>query len=46
MLDSGVNVLTSRSLLCPGNLDRGRRFYRDLVGLAICREFARRTIPD
>jgi catechol 2,3-dioxygenase-like lactoylglutathione lyase family enzyme len=23
----------------PGDLDRSRRFYRDLLGLAICREF-------
>jgi catechol 2,3-dioxygenase-like lactoylglutathione lyase family enzyme len=34
-----VDVLSSRVLLRPGNLDRSRRFYRDVVGLAIYREF-------
>jgi catechol 2,3-dioxygenase-like lactoylglutathione lyase family enzyme len=33
-----VDVLSSRILLRPGDLDRSRRFYRDLLGLAICRE--------
>jgi len=34
-----VDVLSSRILLRPGDLDRSRRFYRDLLGLAIYREF-------
>jgi catechol 2,3-dioxygenase-like lactoylglutathione lyase family enzyme len=34
-----VDVLSSRILLRPSDLDRSRRFYRDLPGLAICREF-------
>jgi len=34
-----VDVLSSRILLRPSSLDRSRRFYRDLLGLAICREF-------
>jgi catechol 2,3-dioxygenase-like lactoylglutathione lyase family enzyme len=34
-----VDVLSSRVLLRPSDLDRSRRFYRDLLGLATCREF-------
>jgi len=34
-----VDVLSSRILLRPGDLDRSRRFYRDLLGLAVYREF-------
>jgi catechol 2,3-dioxygenase-like lactoylglutathione lyase family enzyme len=34
-----VDVLNSRILLRPSDLDRSRRFYRDLLGLAIYREF-------
>jgi catechol 2,3-dioxygenase-like lactoylglutathione lyase family enzyme len=34
-----VDVLSSPILLRPGDLDRSRRFYRDVLGLAICREF-------
>ena len=34
-----MDVLSSRILLRPSDLDRSRRFYRDLIGLAICREF-------
>ncbi len=34
-----MEVLSSRILLRPGNLDRSRRFYRDVLGLAIYREF-------
>jgi len=34
-----VDVLSSRILLRPGDLNRSRRFYRDLLGLAIYREF-------
>ena len=33
-----MDVLSSRILLRPGDLDRSRRFYRDLLGLAIYRE--------
>jgi predicted enzyme related to lactoylglutathione lyase len=34
-----MDVLSSRILLRPGDPDRSRRFYRDLLGLAIYREF-------
>src|SRR5215472_14801483 len=34
-----MDVLSSRILLRPGDLDRSRRFYRDLLGLAVYREF-------
>ena len=34
-----MDVLSSRILLRPSELDRSRRFYRDLLGLATCREF-------
>ena len=34
-----MEVLSSRILLRPGDLDRSRRFYRDVLGLAIYREF-------
>ena len=34
-----MDVLSSRFLLRPGDLDRSRRFYRDLLGLAVCRDF-------
>jgi predicted enzyme related to lactoylglutathione lyase len=34
-----VDVLSSRILLRPSDLDRSRRFYRDALGLAIYREF-------
>jgi catechol 2,3-dioxygenase-like lactoylglutathione lyase family enzyme len=37
--NSGVDVLSSRILLRPGDLDRSRRFYRDVLGLAVYREF-------
>jgi len=43
--NGGVDVLSSRILLRPGDLDRSRRFYRDLLGLAIYREFGPPTIP-
>ncbi|GAA1767359.1 MULTISPECIES: VOC family protein [Streptomonospora] len=35
-----VNVLSSRVLIHPTDLERSRAFYRDVVGLAIYREFA------
>jgi catechol 2,3-dioxygenase-like lactoylglutathione lyase family enzyme len=38
-----VGVLSSRILLRPGDLDRSRRFYRDLPGLAVYRDFG---LPD
>jgi catechol 2,3-dioxygenase-like lactoylglutathione lyase family enzyme len=38
-----VGVLSSRILLRPSDLNRSRRFYRDLLGLAIYREFG---LPD
>ena len=34
-----MDVLSSRILLRPSDLDRSRRFYRDLLGLAVYREF-------
>jgi catechol 2,3-dioxygenase-like lactoylglutathione lyase family enzyme len=34
-----VEILSSRILLRPANLDRSRRFYRDVLGLAVYREF-------
>src|SRR6476646_9119242 len=34
-----MDILSSRILLRPSDLDRSRRFYRDLLGLAIYREF-------
>lgn len=34
-----MDVLSSRILLRPADLDRSRRFYRDVLGLAIYREF-------
>jgi catechol 2,3-dioxygenase-like lactoylglutathione lyase family enzyme len=34
-----VEVLNSRILLRPSSPGRSRRFYRDVLGLAVCREF-------
>ena len=34
-----MEVLSSRILLRPSNPERSRRFYRDILGLAIYREF-------
>jgi catechol 2,3-dioxygenase-like lactoylglutathione lyase family enzyme len=34
-----MDVLSSRILLRPRDLDRSRRFYRDALGLAVYREF-------
>ena len=34
-----MEVLSSRILLRPADLDRSRRFYRDVIGLAVYREF-------
>jgi catechol 2,3-dioxygenase-like lactoylglutathione lyase family enzyme len=40
-----MDVLSSRILLRPSDLDRSRRFYRGMLGLAIYREFGPRMIP-
>jgi catechol 2,3-dioxygenase-like lactoylglutathione lyase family enzyme len=34
-----MDILSSRILLRPVDLDRSRRFYRDVLGLAVYREF-------
>jgi predicted enzyme related to lactoylglutathione lyase len=34
-----VDILSSRILLRPSDLGRSRRFYRDVLGLAVYREF-------
>jgi catechol 2,3-dioxygenase-like lactoylglutathione lyase family enzyme len=34
-----VDVLSSRILVLPSDLDRSLRFYRDVLGLAVYREF-------
>jgi hypothetical protein len=34
-----VDVLSSRILVRPGDLDRSPRFYRDVLDLAVYREF-------
>jgi predicted enzyme related to lactoylglutathione lyase len=40
-----MDVLSSRILLCPSDLGRSRRFYRDVLGLAVCREFGPQEDP-
>jgi catechol 2,3-dioxygenase-like lactoylglutathione lyase family enzyme len=40
-----VEILSSRILLRPANLDRSRRFYRDVLGLAVYREFGPAADP-
>ena len=40
-----MDVLSSRILLRPADLDRSRRFYRDGLGLAIYREFGPPDAP-
>lgn len=42
----GMDVLSSRILLHPVDLQRSRRFYRDVLGLAVYREFGNRTNPS
>jgi catechol 2,3-dioxygenase-like lactoylglutathione lyase family enzyme len=37
--NGGVEVLSSRILLRPADLGRSRIFYRDVLGLAVYREF-------
>jgi predicted enzyme related to lactoylglutathione lyase len=43
--DSGVEVLSSRILLRPADLSRSRQFYRDVLGLAVFREFGSPADP-
>jgi predicted enzyme related to lactoylglutathione lyase len=40
-----VDILSSRILLRPADLDRSHRFYRDVLGLAIYREFGSPAAP-
>ena len=40
-----MDVLSSRIILRPTDLDRSRRFYRDVLGLAIYREFGPPSDP-
>jgi len=42
---SAMEVLSSRILLRPSDLGRSRHFYRDVLGLAIYREFGSPTDP-
>jgi predicted enzyme related to lactoylglutathione lyase len=41
-----VEVLSSRILIRPADLGRSRRFYRDLLGLAVYREFGSPSDPS
>lgn len=41
----GMEVLGSRILLRPTDLARSHSFYRDALGLAICREFGGEDSP-
>jgi predicted enzyme related to lactoylglutathione lyase len=43
--DLSVEILSSRILLRPADLDRSRRFYRDVLGLAVYREFGPAADP-
>jgi catechol 2,3-dioxygenase-like lactoylglutathione lyase family enzyme len=43
--DRSVEILSSRILLRPADLDRSRRFYRDVLGLAVYREFGPANDP-
>lgn len=38
-----IDVLASRVLLQPIEFERTRRFYRDILGLAVSREFGAAT---
>jgi len=40
-----VDILSSRILLRPADLDRSHRFYRDVLGLAVYREFGSPADP-
>ena len=41
-----MEILTSRILLRPADLDQSRRFYRDVLGLAVYREFGPPADPS
>lgn len=41
-----MEILSSRILLRPADLDRSRRFYRDVLGLAVYREFGPAADPS
>ena len=41
-----MEILSSRILLRPSDLDRSRRFYRDVLGLAVYREFGPADDPS
>jgi catechol 2,3-dioxygenase-like lactoylglutathione lyase family enzyme len=41
-----VEILSSRILVRPLDLDRSRRFYRDVLGLAVYREFGPADDPS
>ncbi len=43
--DRHVDILSSRVLLRPADLDRSLRFYRDVLGLAVYREFGSPASP-
>src|ERR1700734_644170 len=43
--DGRMDVLSSRILLRPTDLARSRRFYRDVLGLAVAREFGSPADP-
>lgn len=43
--DGDMEVLGSRILIRPSELERSQRFYRDTLGLAIYREFGSRDAP-
>ena len=43
--DGDVEILSSRILLRPAELSRSQRFYRDVLSLAVCREFGPPTSP-
>ncbi len=40
-----MDILSSRILLRPSDLGRSRNFYRDVLGLAVYREFGPRDDP-
>jgi predicted enzyme related to lactoylglutathione lyase len=44
--DGCVEVLSSRILLRPADLGRSRQFYRDVLGLAVYREFGSPADPS
>ena len=44
--DGRVEVLSSRILLRPADLGRSREFYRDVLDLAVYREFGFQADPS